>query len=161
MASATNLLADITIFSLLDEPEREALSRLLESEQYRKGETIYAYGDPGEKIYIVRSGLAQVWIENDEGARLVVSEPCAGDVFGEISFLDGGPRTATACATEDTECLTLTRADLLDFIDHHSHAALDLLTVMGQRWRRTDQLLRKHVVRNVNKIEDERLTFGQ
>src|SRR5947209_127945 len=161
MASATNLLADITIFSLLDELERETLSRLLESEQYRKGDTIYAYGDPGEKIYIIRSGLAEVWIENDEGQKLTVSEPCAGDVFGEISFLDGGPRTATACALEDTDCLTLTREHLLEFIDEHAHAAIDLLTVMGQRWRRTDALLRKHVVPNVNKLEDERLTFGQ
>lgn len=161
MASATHLLADVTIFSLLDDREREALAQLLEPESFRKGETIYDYGDPGEKIYIVRSGLAEVWIENDEGHRLVVSEPCAGDVFGEISFLDGGPRSATARALEDTECLTLTREHLLEFIDEHAHAALDLLTVMGQRWRRTDALLRKHVVPNVNKMEEERLTFGQ
>ena len=161
MASTANILADITIFSLLDEKEREALACLLESELFRKGETIYDYGDPGDKIYIVRYGQVEVWIENDEGHRLTVSEPKNGDVFGEISFLDGGPRTATACALDETECLTLTRDRLLEFIDEHAHAALDLLTVMGQRWRRTDQLLRKHVVRNVNTVEEENLTFGQ
>ncbi len=161
MASTTNILADVPIFALLDDEERAALVPLLETEHFKKGATIYNYGDHGDTIYIVRSGRAQVWLENDEGERLIVSEPGPGAVFGEISFLDGGSRTATASALEDTEVLTLTREQLLEFIDHHAHAALDLLTVMGKRWRQTDQLLRKHIVRNVNVEEEERKTFGQ
>lgn len=161
MASPTDLLADVHIFQLLDENERAALAPLLESEHFLKSETIYDYGDPGDTIYIVRSGKAQVWIENDEGQRLIVSEPEAGDVFGETSFLDGGPRSATACALEDLEVLSLDRERLLDFIDHHSHAALDLLTVVGRRLRANDELLRSQVVRNVNVEEEERKTFGQ
>lgn len=161
MASPTDLLADVHIFELLDADERAALAPLLESEHFAKAETIYHYGDPGDTIYIVRSGKMQVWVENDEGQRLVISEPEAGDVFGETSFLDGGPRTATACALEDTELLSLDRNRLLDFIDNHSHAALDLLTVVGRRLRANDQLLRSQVVRNVNVEEEERKTFGQ
>jgi CRP/FNR family transcriptional regulator, cyclic AMP receptor protein len=161
MPATASILADVPIFALLDDSEREALVPLLETERFSKDQIIYRDGDPGDTIYIVRNGRAQVWVENYEGQKLVVSEPCVGDVFGEISFLDGGARTATACAIEDLEVLTLDRERLLEFIDHHAHAALDLLTVMGQRWRLTDQLLRKHVVRNVNVEEQELLTFGQ
>ena len=161
MASATNLLADVPIFELLDDHERAALVPLLETEHFKKGDEIYSYGDPGDTIYIVRSGKAQVWIENDAGHRLIVSEPKSGEVFGETSFLDGGPRTATACAIEDTELLSLDRERLLDFIDHHAHAAIDLLTVVGRRLRANDELLRMHEVRNVNVEEEERKTFGQ
>jgi CRP/FNR family transcriptional regulator, cyclic AMP receptor protein len=161
MASPALILSDIPIFQLLDDNEREALVPLLEGEFFQKGQTIYHYGDPGDRIYIVRRGKVQTYVENDEGARLIVSEPCDGDPFGEVSFLDGGPRTSTAYALEDTEVLSLTRERLLEFVDHHSHAALDLLTVMGQRWRKTDALLRKHIVQNVNTIAEERMTFGQ
>jgi CRP/FNR family cyclic AMP-dependent transcriptional regulator len=161
MASTALILSEIPIFALLDENERQALAHLLETEYFKKGQEIFGYGDQGDSIYIVRSGKVQVFIENDEGDTLIVSEPGPGEPFGEISFLDAGPRTATAHAVEDTECLTLTRERLLEFIDQHAHAAIDLLTVMGRRWRMTDQLLRKHVVRNVNVVEEERMTFGQ
>jgi CRP/FNR family transcriptional regulator, cyclic AMP receptor protein len=161
MASTALILSEIPIFALLDENERQALAHLLETEYFKQGQEIFGYGDQGDSIYIVRSGKVQVFIENDEGDTLIVSEPGPGEPFGEISFLDAGPRTATAHAVEDTECLTLTRERLLEFIDQHAHAAIDLLTVMGRRWRMTDQLLRKHVVRNVNVVEEERMTFGQ
>jgi uncharacterized membrane protein len=82
-------------------------------------------------------------------------------VIGELSFLDGGPRTATAIAREDTQMLVLDRERLLDFIDKHPHAAMDVLTVIGRRLRATDELLRTQVSRNPNIEEQERLTFGQ
>src|SRR5579884_1578415 len=127
MPATASILADVPIFALLDDTEREALVPLLETERYAKNDTIYKYGDPGDTIYIVRKGRAEVWVENYEGQKLVVSQPCVGDVFGDISFLDGGARTATACAVEELEVLTLDRERLLEFIDHHAHAALDLL----------------------------------
>jgi uncharacterized membrane protein len=90
-----------------------------------------------------------------------LGENLRGDIFGEISLLDGGARTATAIATEGTEVLVLDREDLYEMIKKHPHAAMDLLTVMGHRLRATDELLRTHVARNVNEEEEERMTFGE
>ncbi len=64
-------------------------------------------------------------------------------------------------AREDTQMLVMHRDRLLDFIDKHPHAAMDLLTVVGRRLRATDELLRTQVSRNPNVEEEERLTFGQ
>jgi uncharacterized membrane protein len=64
-------------------------------------------------------------------------------------------------AREDTQMLVLDRIRLLDFIDKHPHAAMDVLTVIGRRLRATDELLRTQVSRNPNVEEQERLTFGQ
>jgi uncharacterized membrane protein len=100
-------------------------------------------------------------VESTEGNKIVLSENERGDVIGELSFLDGGPRTATAIAREDTQMLVLDRERLLDFIDKHPHAAMDVLTVIGRRLRATDELLRTQVSRNPNIEEQERLTFGQ
>jgi uncharacterized membrane protein len=78
-----------------------------------------------------------------------------------MSMFDGGARSATAVAIEDSEVLALDREKLLAFIDRHPHAALDLLAVMAQRLRSTDQLLRDQVSRNLNLEEEDRLTFGE
>jgi uncharacterized membrane protein len=64
-------------------------------------------------------------------------------------------------ARDETQMLVLDRERLLDFIDMHPHAAMDVLTVIGRRLRATDELLRTQVSRNPNVEEQELLTFGQ
>ncbi len=161
MAADLNLLAEVPLFQLLDDEERKTLSGLLDVRAFNKGEIIFAYGDPGEALFIVRRGSVQVYVEDCTGETIILGENLSGDVFGEISLLDGGPRTATAIATDESELLVMDRGDLLDLITRHPHAAMDLLSVMGRRLRSTDELLRSHVSRNLNVEEEERLTLGQ
>ncbi len=161
MSTNVDVLADVPMFQLLDEQEKSTLAELLESRHYDRGEAIFAFGDTGDEMHIVRAGKVQVYVESTEGDKIVLGEFEAGDVFGEISLLDGGPRTANATVIEDAEVLTLTRAHLLDLLRSHPHAGIDLLTVMGKRLRATDELLRTHVTRNLNVEEEERLTLGE
>jgi uncharacterized membrane protein len=103
----------------------------------------------------------QVFVEDDLGENILTGESGPGDVFGEISMLDGGPRTATAVTVERSEILRLDRDCLQKLVSTHPHAALDLLTVVGRRLRATDELLRMHVSRNANVAEAEQFTMGQ
>lgn len=161
MSATSEMIAEVPLFETMDEAERESLCQLLRLRRYDKGETVFHAGDVGDSFFVVRSGTVQVYIENYEGEKIVLRENEPGDVFGDISMFDGGPRTATAVATEDTECLTLDRDGVLELVKRHPHAALDLLTVMGRRLRQTNELLRTQVSRNVNEEEEDRLTFGQ
>jgi len=161
MSTTVAMIGEVPIFTLLDDEEREALAEMMNAREFRQGETVFHYGDPGGEIFIIRSGRVELFVENTEGEKIVLSENEPGDVIGELSFLDGGPRTATAVASEDTQLLMLDRIRLLDFIDKHPHAAMDVLTVIGRRLRATDELLRTQVSRNPNVEEQERLTFGQ
>ncbi len=161
MSADVAMLAEVPIFALLDEAERGTLATLLDTVHFDKGDTVFNYGDAGDALYIVRRGRVEVFVENTEGAKILLAENEAGDVFGEISLFDGGPRTATAVAIEDADCLTLSREHLLDLITEHPHSAIDLLTVMGRRLRSTDELLRTQVTRNLNVEEEERLTLGE
>lgn len=161
MSADLTMLAEIPVFALLDERERESLASMLEPQQFAKNAVIFDYGDAGDTLFIVRKGRVEVFVENTEGEKIMLGENSPGDVFGEISLLDGGPRTATAVCVEDTETLTLDRDQLLEFVTLHPHAALDLLTVMGRRLRATDELLRNPAARNVNVEAEERLTFGE
>ena len=161
MSSEMAILADVPMFALIDDQERQTLAELLDTCHFATGETIFSQGDAGDTVYIVRQGRVQTFITSDEGETIVVGENENGDVFGEISLLDGGPRTASAVAVEETDCFSLDREKLLQLVQKHPHTAIDLLTVMGRRLRATDEMLRTRVTRNVNLEEEEMMTFGQ
>jgi len=156
-----SLLSDVPIFKLLDDTERATLAALFEQRSYSVGETIFHQGEPGDEIFLVSNGRVQVFITSDTGEKIILGENTRGDVFGEISLLDGGPRTAAAVAVEATEVLSLDRDKLLELVQRHPHVAIDLLTVMGQRLRGTDELLRTGVARNLNEEEEDQMTFGE
>ncbi|HXE91989.1 MAG TPA: DUF1003 domain-containing protein [Terriglobales bacterium] len=161
MATEVELLAEVPLFSLLGAKQRRTLAEVLSARHFDKGDTIFSFGDAGDCLYVVRSGSVQVFVENYEGEKIILAENGPGDLFGEISLLDGGARTASAVAVEDTEVLTLDREHLLEFLKRHPPAALDLLTVLGRRLRSTDELLRSQVTRNANEEEEERMTVGE
>jgi CRP/FNR family transcriptional regulator, cyclic AMP receptor protein len=155
------LIGEVPIFELMDEDEREALAQMMDCRSFQAGATIFEFGDPGGEIFVLLSGRVEVFVESSDGEKIILAENERGDVIGELSFLDGGPRTATAITREDTQALSMHRELLLKFIDNYPHAAMDLLTVVGRRLRATDDLLRTRVSRNVNVEEAERMTLGE
>jgi uncharacterized membrane protein len=161
MSTNIGMLAEVPVFSLLDAEERATLAELMETEHVSKGGSIFRRGDAGDSLYIVLSGRVQLSVESLEGESIVLGENEHGDAFGEISLLDGGPRTADATAVEDSTLLRLDRDSLYDLVKNQPHTAIDLLTIMGRRLRATDELLRTHVSRNANVEQDELLTFGE
>jgi CRP-like cAMP-binding protein len=161
MSDTIDILPYVPLFALLDDEERAALADVLEAALFPKGQAIFRTGDVGGALYLVNAGLVRLTIESNEGAQVILGEYGRGQMFGEISLLDGGPRTSTATALEDTKVLILTRSHLLEIITKYPHSAMDLLTVIGARLRATDQFLRSQVTRNVNIEAEERLTLGQ
>jgi uncharacterized membrane protein len=161
MSNTLDMLAYVPLFALLDDEERAGLANVLEVARFSKGQAMFRTGDVGGALYLVKTGSVQVSIENNEGTQVVLGEYGRGQVFGEISLLDGGPRTSAAMALEDTEVLILNRSHLLEMISKYPHSAMDLLTVIGARLRATEQFLRSQVTRNVNVEVEERLTLGQ
>ena len=85
----------------------------------------------------------------------------SGDLFGELSLLDTGPRTATAVALEDTDLLVLDRDDLLLLFQKNPDTALHMLAGMSSMTRKADELLRTRVSRNVNEEMEVHSTILQ
>ena len=144
MSSDEARLTGLPLFGLLSDAERNTLNELFTAVGAHRGDRVFRRGDPGGSLYFVRSVRVQIVQEDLDGQRIVVSENGPGSVFGEVSLLDGGPRTADAVAAADAVLLTLDRDDLLEFVTKHPPASLALLTVMGQRLRSTNELLRSH-----------------
>jgi uncharacterized membrane protein len=157
MATDVALLAEVPFFQLLDENERAVLADQLDEVKIPAGQHLWEYGDPGGTMYIIRAGSVELFTRDDTGERIVLESVGPGEVFGEISLLDGGSRTASALVTEDLDALHIERRDLDQFLRLQPAAAMDLLAAMGKRIRRTAELLRHTASRNVNvEAEDKR-----
>ena len=160
MYPEADLLKEIPLFELLDERERADLAGRLEVERFAAEASIFQVGDPGDAVYIISSGEVEIFFRNDTGEKIVLERSSKGDFFGEISFLDGGCRTASVQATEDTEVLRLDRDALAEFLEARPLAAMHLLAAMGRRLRVTVERLRHTASRNVNEeIGDGRTAF--
>jgi uncharacterized membrane protein len=152
------MLAEVPFFALLDDGERAALAERLDMVSLAAGSTLFSYGDPGEALYVLRTGAVELFVKNDMGDRIIFETARAGDFFGEISLLDGGARTASALVIEDMEALVVHRADLDEFLRLRPPAAMDLLTATGRRLRETSSLLRRSASRNINQEAEDRRT---
>jgi CRP/FNR family cyclic AMP-dependent transcriptional regulator len=157
MGADPQLLTGVPIFSLLDEQERATLAARVETVKFRSGTELFSRGDPGDSLFVVRSGAVEIFFKNDTGERMVLDTARAGNFFGEISLLDGGARTASAVAIEDVELVVVDREDLAELIRLQPAAAMDLLAAIGRRLRETNEKLRHTASRNVNEeTEDKR-----
>jgi uncharacterized membrane protein len=159
MPADAALLTEIPFFHFLDENERVSLAAQLEEVQMPEGQVLFNYGEPGDCLYVIRSGKAEVFFKDDTGTRIVLEIAGSGDVVGELSLLDGGPRTASVVVTEALDALRLDRGDLDQFLRSHPAAAIDLLSTLGRRLRVSAERLRHTASRNVNvEAEDKRTT---
>jgi len=145
-----DLINKVIFFSLLDDKERTALTTLFKEIKIHAGQVLFYFGDPGDTFYLVKTGSIELSTRDHGGSKIMLAKCGPGNFFGELSLFDGGARTATAAALEDSQLLVLNRENLNLFLEQNPSAALDMLKVMGQRIRNTGDLLRRRVTRNVN-----------
>src|SRR5215216_4346781 len=151
-------LEGVEFFELLGGEDRRALAEVVDLVRLGEGETLFRAGEPGESLYLVRSGEVELSIQDNVGQKIVLDTAGPGDFFGEIALLDSDPRTATATALAASELIELDRGDLLLLFGKRPDAALHMLAAMGRMTRKADALLRARVSRNVNEEVKERLT---
>jgi CRP/FNR family transcriptional regulator, cyclic AMP receptor protein len=160
MATDAVLLADVGFFKLLDDDERAVLAQQVEHRTIPGGTTIFREGDPGGIMYVIRSGKVELWVYDEDRQRVVLANFEEGDFFGELSLLDQEPRSATATTLTDTEVLIIDRTDLQLLFKQKPDAALDVISVLGNRLRFTSEIVRSRAARNPNEVIEERLTIG-
>jgi CRP-like cAMP-binding protein len=159
MPADLTLLSEVPLFERLDDSEKQVLADQLDEMSFAAGSHIFNRGDPGGSIYIVSMGEVEIYLEDSTGSKIVFETAKRGDFFGELSLLDGDPRSASALAVQDTRILRVDRADLALLFKARPDAAMDILTVMGRRLREADQLLRVRPVSSPNEAVDEQSTW--
>lgn len=142
--SKEDFLAKVTLFKDLDAAQLAELAADTEERNFGAGSEVIRQGDPGDGLYIVVSGLVQVTGKLEKGqareeGEAVLSVLGPGEAFGELSLLDGKPRSATVVASWSTKCLFLSREDFLKRMRRHPQIAFALLPVLCERIREADQ----------------------
>src|SRR5438270_5169603 len=153
-------LRSVPLFASLDSKATAELGEYLTIHDYPKLATIFRNGDPGDAMYLIDVGKVRISITDADGYIVTLAELGAGDFFGAMAMLDGHGRSANATATEDARLAKLTRDDFLSFMRSDPQVTLELLTALTQRLRRTDELLRHRVSRNINEMEAARMTLS-
>jgi CRP/FNR family transcriptional regulator len=134
---AKDALRACGLFSQADDATIDALVGALRIRRFRKGETVFHQGDPGDALFIMANGSVKVVLPSDEGAEpAIVAILGPGEFFGELAILDGAPHSATIVAIEPTETLVLQRDAFLALIDSQPELRRALLASLAAEIRR-------------------------
>ncbi len=137
--SIEEFLAKVPIFSALSRPQLANLAKLVQQRTFPKGTVIIRQGDTDATLYIIQSGSVKVTKKNASGTgELQLAAMRSGEFFGEMSLLDGSPRSATVTAVEQTECLMLTRWVFYSTLRSDPEIAVAMLPTLSQRIRIVD-----------------------
>jgi CRP/FNR family transcriptional regulator, cyclic AMP receptor protein len=144
-----SFLRQVPIFRSLDDPQIERLGELTIRRPYLKGRVIIMAEDKGDSLFIIESGEVKVSIFHEDGREIILSLLGPGEVFGELSLLDGRPRSANVTAHEDTSLVVLRRPDFLRLLTEVPQMAESLLEELAGRLRRTDDQVEGLALLNV------------
>ena len=156
----TDTLRTVPLFESLSDKEATALCQLLQTVDCLSHQVLFQAGDAGDGMYLIEQGQVSISMTGADGHELSIAELGAGDFFGEMAMLDGQPRSARATALQPSRLAILSREHFLSFVQGNSNVALEMLSALAHRLRRTDELLQNRITRNVNEEEAARLTVG-
>lgn len=153
-------LRSVPLFASLDDEEARALRDLLRVTHAPAGTLLFSAGDEGDSMYLIEGGRVRIHLRDADGDEVTLAELDDGDFFGEMALLDDEPRSASATVIADADLGILARDDFLSFVRNSPDIALHMMSAITQRLRRTDDLLRQRVSRNLNEVEEERMTLA-
>ena len=153
-------LRSVPLFASLDETAARHLLSLILVRNIKSGTAIFRAGDSGDSLCLIESGRVRISITDEDGKLLTLAELAGGDFFGEMALIDGKPRSADATVIEDVRLAVLSREDFLSFVRGNPDIAVEMITAVSHRLRRTDELLRQRVSRNINEEEEAQRTVA-
>ncbi|GAA4623427.1 MULTISPECIES: Crp/Fnr family transcriptional regulator [Cellulomonas] len=129
------------LFVGLDAESSHALIASMKVIDVGRGDVLFHEGEPGDRLYLVRDGKIKLGRRSNDGRENLLAVLGPGEMFGELSLFDPGPRTATATVVADAVVLELGHSDLIRWLGEHPGVAEHLLQALAQRLRRTNEAL--------------------
>jgi CRP/FNR family cyclic AMP-dependent transcriptional regulator len=132
-----DVLAHSPVFAPLGPRERLELAARMRSKHFQRNEVIFHRDDPAGHVFLIASGTVKVSVPEEGGQEVVIALHRGGDVFGEISLFDEGPRSATVTAMTETLAFALANRDFMDVLRGSPDAMRQLLALLATRIRRS------------------------
>ncbi len=137
------------LFAGLDQESAESLIAQMTTTHMERGDILFHEGDPGDRLYVLGEGKIKLGQSSPDGRENILAVLGPGEMFGELSLFDPGPRTATATAVAETQVLALSTEQLREYLSGRPQVALTLLAALARRLRRTNESLADLVFNDV------------
>lgn len=138
--SILGLLKGVELFSELNEEQLNMLGNLVVSQNFVRDETVVLEGDDSvQALYLIASGSVQVYMTGVDGRETILSFLERGDFFGEMSLIDGEPRSASVRTVTDAQLLIIHRESFLTLIRQSPEIAMGLLSELSKRLRKANR----------------------
>jgi CRP-like cAMP-binding protein len=135
------LLRQVPLFRSLRAEDSQHIAALLQKQTLRKGDSLFRKGEEGHSLYMITTGKIKIIRQSRDGDEVILAVLSTGDFCGEMSLLDGLPRSADAVAVEETQLYGLNRKDFLAYVMNNETAVKDILSALSKRLRKADDFL--------------------
>ena len=136
-----DVLKQAPLFRGLDDEAADALSSTMIEVPLRRGEVLFHEGDSGDRLYVVTDGKVKLGRRSADGRENLIAILGPGQMLGELSLFDPGPRSATVTAVTDATFLSLSHEDLLRWLDGRPAVARGLLAQLAGRLRKANDVV--------------------
>lgn len=136
-----NYISQVPLFEGLDEEQQRSLRAKMGQTTLRRGEVLFEEGDPGNRLYIITEGKVKLGHTSSDGRENLLAVLGPGEIIGELTLFDPGPRSTTATAVSPVTLLHLDHADLVGILDTNPTMSKHMLRALARRLRRTNESL--------------------
>jgi CRP-like cAMP-binding protein len=137
--NAATALEQTSLFGSLDGSARAEVASRAVQRKYRRGSVVFVQGETGERCFVIVTGTVKISAYHPDGREAVLAVLGPTDVFGELALFGQSERSADATALEDAELLSIDAESLNSAITKHPQIGLELLSVLGQRLRQSNE----------------------
>jgi CRP/FNR family transcriptional regulator, cyclic AMP receptor protein len=156
------MLARAGLFQGVEPSAVSALLTQLRPVDFQRGHTVFAEGEPGDRLYIIASGKVKIARRSPDGRENLVTIMGPPDMFGELSVFDPGPRTSSVITITEVRAVWMDRDALRAWIAERPQIAEQLLRVLARRLRRTNNDLADLILTDVpGRVAKQLLRLGQ
>jgi CRP-like cAMP-binding protein len=140
-SNAKAVITSAPIFVDMSEAETDAIIESMRPTDLTRGEVLFHEGESGDRLYVIANGKIKLGRRAPDGRENLLAVLGPGEMLGELSLFDPGPRTATATSVADSVVYELGHKALVDWITAHPPVATQLLSALAARLRRTNEAL--------------------
>lgn len=142
-------LKTLPLFNNLSSQKLNSISLLFQEETINAGEIFIQEGTIASKVYLIKKGSVRVFKNFENGEEITFNVVGQGELIGEMSIIDGEPRSASVQALQETTALTLNKESFIKILKENPDLALSLLKNMSQGIRMNDEHLEDMLIKNL------------
>jgi CRP/FNR family transcriptional regulator, cyclic AMP receptor protein len=136
-----DVLRQAPLFSALDDEAASALRASMSETKIRRGEVLFREGDSGDRLFVVTDGKVKLGRSSSDGRENLLAILGPGQMFGELSLFDPGPRSATVTAVTDVSMLVLSHDEMVRWLSGRPEVARGLLSQLAGRLRKANDVV--------------------